>query len=115
MSIPRENLSNPQFIDTAYAKATEAIVKQKFVTEAGAIADAGEAGCPVEFDFAIGDDISVIRTGTAKVIAGAAVSVGDDVESDAQGRAITLNTGVKNGRALTAAAQAGDIIVISVP
>ena len=51
----------------------------------------------------------------AKVLAGAAVSVGDLVESNAAGRAITATSGVGNGLggvALTAASADGDIIEI---
>lgn len=51
----------------------------------------------------------------AKVEAGAAVSVGATVASDASGRAITAVSGAGNftgGKALTAAGAAGDIIEI---
>lgn len=53
--------------------------------------------------------------GIAKVVAGAAVSVGDVIASDNQGRAITAVSGAGNftaGKALTAADAAGDIIEI---
>ena len=115
MSIPREELVNPQFIDTAYAKAQETIGKHLFVTDAGTVAGAGEGGFPVQFDYVAGDDVALIRSGTAKVIAGAAVAANADVESDADGKAITLNTGKKNGRTINSAAQAGDILYITIP
>lgn len=115
MPIARENMVRAIFEDTAYVAATEALGKQLFLTELGAVAGAGEAGCVSQYDWAIGDRYSVVRVGTAKVIAGAAVAVGAYVKSDANGKAVTHDTGAINGRALTAAAQAGDVIVISVP
>lgn len=57
----------------------------------------------------------VMPGGEAKVEAGAAVSIGDLVQSDASGRAITHVSGAgvgRGGKALTAAAAAGDIITI---
>lgn len=52
--------------------------------------------------------------GTLKVTAGAAVSAGAIVRSDAQGRAIPHSgSGARLGRAKTAAAAAGDTIEIS--
>ena len=53
--------------------------------------------------------------GTCKVEAGAAITLGDKLESDSTGRAITHTTGVGDGTggtALTAAGAAGDIIDI---
>ncbi len=45
-------------------------------------------------------------------MAGAAVSVLDEVQSDSTGRAVTRTTGLALGKALTAAANAGDIIEV---
>lgn len=56
-----------------------------------------------------GDECPLAK-GIVLVEAGAAVSQGDDVESDATGRAITQSAGVTNGSAMDAAAAAGDII-----
>ncbi len=115
MSIPREDLVNAKHIDTAYAKAQVEIPKYKFATEAGTVAGAGAAGRPTIDKFAVGEAFSVVRSGTARVIAGAAVAIGADVQSDAEGRAITLDAGIRNGRALSAASVAGDVIIIQVP
>jgi hypothetical protein len=62
-----------------------------------------------------GRSASVQRGGRGKVIAGAAVSIGDALTTDGQGRAITANQApgaVQNtiGRAVTAASAAGDVI-----
>lgn len=62
-----------------------------------------------------GRSASVQRGGRGKVIAGAAVSIGDPLTTDGQGRAVTASqapgaTQNTIGRAVTAAAQAGDVI-----
>jgi hypothetical protein len=54
----------------------------------------------------------VATHGELLVEAGAAVAVGAEVESDAQGRAITRTAGVVAGVARDAAAGAGDYIRI---
>lgn len=62
-----------------------------------------EASQPVELAFA----------GIVMVAAGAAVTKGDPVTSDANGRAVTATTGqFVHGTALAAAAAAGDLIPI---
>jgi hypothetical protein len=57
--------------------------------------------------------VNIFRNGIARVVAGGAVTAGTGVESDAQGRAVTLASGVDLGTAMTAAAQAGDIIEVA--
>lgn len=58
--------------------------------------------------------VNVARTGTiSRVEAGAAVLALAEVQSDGSGRAITLDAGIALGRALTAAAEAGDIIEVA--
>lgn len=65
-----------------------------------------EAGTSTNF-------IGVQGYGIAKVEAGAAVSRGDQVTSDASGRAVTAATGNNvAGKALQAAGAAGDIIEV---
>lgn len=81
-------------------------------TGAGGLID-GIAGETV----AVGKQFGMIVPdgGEAKVEAGAAVSVGDLLESDASGKAITASTGLgkgQGGRALSAAAADGDIITV---
>ncbi|MBH2010287.1 MAG: DUF2190 family protein [Xanthomonadaceae bacterium] len=66
-------------------------------------------GVPVT-DFDAGEQAGVATHGEILVEAGAAVAVGAQVQSDASGRAITLDTGVAFGTARDAAAAAGDII-----
>jgi hypothetical protein len=57
--------------------------------------------------------VNLVRRGAiARVEAGAAVAALAEVESDSVGRAVTLASGAVQGRALTAAAAAGDIIEV---
>lgn len=55
---------------------------------------------------------TIIQTGIVQVEAGAAVTAGDDVEVDEQGRAITLAAGAKVGVAFESASAAGIIIAV---
>jgi hypothetical protein len=62
---------------------------------------------------AAGRAASVAVLGVSKVVAGAAVTAGARVQSDASGRAIAAATGdVVLGRALTAASAAGEVIEV---
>lgn len=62
---------------------------------------------------ASGRSAEVVRYGRCKVEAGAAVAAGADVSSDTAGRAITaLSNYAINGKAITAASSAGDIIEV---
>lgn len=62
-----------------------------------------------EHDAASGDKVGVITTGaTVPVTAGAAIGFGDEVESDASGRAIPLATGKPLGYALADAGNGTD-------
>jgi len=93
--------------------ATGAITSRRFVTVAGAQAAAGGNALGVaRSDAAIGEACPVDVMGTAVVEAGAAVAAGAAVEADASARAITNAAGVKLGRALEAAAAAGDFIEV---
>jgi hypothetical protein len=91
--------------------AAAAITKARFVTIGGAVPAAG-AYCPgVSNDaYAAGEQAGVITHGCPLVEAGAAVAVGAAVQTDASGRAITLDAGVSLGRALDEATAAGQFI-----
>ncbi len=61
-----------------------------------------------------GTEANVMDRGDSKVVCGAAVAIDQDVDCDAQGRAVPHTTGVVVGTALTAGAGAGSIIAIKV-
>jgi hypothetical protein len=80
-----------------------------------AAATASHVGVSSELDVASGERIEVVTHGIAYVTAGAAITLGALVTSDATGRAVAAApaTGVNNrtiGIAMEAAAAAGDII-----
>lgn len=91
--------------------AAEALTKFRMVNIAGEVVGAGETSLGVsQCSAAIGEAAPVDVLGTTEVEVGAAVALGAALESDATGRAITLASGVKVGRALKAASAAGQII-----
>lgn len=91
--------------------ATGALTRFRFANFAAATAAAADAtlGVP-NADYAAGEQAGISTHGEILVEAGAAIALGAQVQSDAQGRAITLAAGVASGRACDAAAAAGDII-----
>jgi hypothetical protein len=93
--------------------ASATVRTERFVTYAGAECGAGVASAGVSAEAGVsGDVIPVVRIGTAVVAAGAAVTAGGLVETDAQGRAINRSAGVAVGRALQAATVAGQRIEV---
>ncbi|BEU96573.1 DUF2190 family protein [Acidovorax sp. DW039] len=91
--------------------ATGPLSRFRFANFAGATAGATDAalGVPVT-SFDAGEQASVATHGEILVEAGGAVAAGAQVQSDANGRAITLAAGVAAGRARDAAGAAGEII-----
>ena len=83
----------------------------RFADYSGNVAGAGERvlGVPTT-DFSAGEQASVATHGEVLVEAGAAIAAGAEVESDANGRAVTKTTGVGSGVARDAASAAGEII-----
>jgi hypothetical protein len=86
----------------------------RFVTPAGAQAGADANTLGVTRSAGVsGDVVPVDALGTAMVEAGAAVSAGASIKSDASGRAITwASSGAKVGIALDAATASGQIIEV---
>lgn len=96
-------------------KSAGAISAHRFVTATGAQAgaDANTFGVSLASAAGAGEQVPVIVLGTATVEAGAAISAGATVKSDASGRAIPWATaGAKVGIALEAAAGAGEMIEV---
>lgn len=63
--------------------------------------------------FAKGEQASIDALGVILVEAGAAITLGAEVQCDGEGRAITLTSGKSNGWAMDAASDAGQIIRIA--
>ncbi len=94
--------------------AAGAIAAARFVTPAGAQAGADANTLGVARNAAAsGERVAVDVLGTAVVEAGAAISAGATVKSNASGQAITwASSGAKVGLALTAATAAGQMIEV---
>lgn len=91
--------------------ALVALSRFRFVSFLGGVPAAGVAVLGVATTgFDVGEQAGVNTHGEILVEAGAAITIGAEVESDATGRAVTKTTGVAFGRARDAAAAAGDII-----
>lgn len=80
----------------------------KLVLTGAADEHAGILDCPGDTD----ESVRIRVSGVAKVVAGAAITTGDGVESDAAGKLRTLTTGPLVGIALEAAGADGDIISV---
>ena len=93
--------------------ATAALAQNRAVTGVGAVPAAG-ARCLgfTNNPAAVGERVPVAAVGTAPAEAGAAFANEAELELDAQGRVITRTTGVKVGRAMQAAAAAGQVVEI---
>lgn len=93
--------------------ATAALTQHRAATGLGALPAAG-ARCLgfADVSAAIGERVSVATLGTAIAEAGAAFADDAALEVDVAGRVITKTTGVTVGRALGAAAAAGQMVEI---
>ena len=104
-------LYKPLLIDSVLASAD--LPKQRFISFNGTVSGAGEKAygiCDVETES--GQYAPIATTGILLVEAGGTIAVGDEVTSDANGKAITLGNNQKsNGYALDAGAD-GDVIRI---
>lgn len=99
-----------QILMAATVTAAAAITKQRFVDYAGAVANANAVLGVANASYDAGEQAGVSTHGLVLVEAGGAVSAGAQVQSDATGRAITLDAGVPVGRAVDAATGAGALI-----
>lgn len=91
--------------------ATATLTQFRAVTVAGAQAGAAANSLgPCMNGGVSGDAVPVVALGTGIGEAGAAITAGSLLETDAQGRYITRASGAIVGRALTAAGAAGDQI-----
>ncbi len=106
-------MQTEQILMTTSEKATTAIKRLRLVNFQGGQAEDGEATLgTANADYSPGEQAGVNTHGSLLVEAGAAIAQGVQVQSDAQGRAITLASGVAAGRTRDAATAAGEIIRI---
>jgi hypothetical protein len=100
---------NPTLVISMTAAAD--LTRNRFIGADGDVCAAGALSPGIcEYAAAAGEQACVNARGLIIVEAGAAITAGAEVESDALGRAITLDTGKSNGQALDSAAVAGDLI-----
>lgn len=95
--------------------AAAALTQRRFATSAGTVPAAG-VWCPgvANANYDIGEQAGLDTHGIIPVEAGAAVALDAEIQCDASGRAITKAAGIGLGRALDAAAAAGDVIRVKV-
>ncbi|MAQ99924.1 MAG: DUF2190 domain-containing protein [Oceanospirillaceae bacterium] len=94
--------------------AAAALAQRRFVGFDGDVCAAEAKALGVtEYAADSGDQASVNASGVILVEAGGAIAVGAQVESDANGKAVTIASGASNGYALDAAAADGDVIRIA--
>lgn len=97
---------------TSVVAAVE-LTRRRFVGFDGNVcANGAKALAVVEADTAAGNVAPANVLGVILVEAGAAISAGAEVQSDASGKAITKAAGVSNGIAWDVATAAGDVIRI---
>lgn len=87
--------------------------RYRFADFAGGICGAGRRALgTVEVDTVADNMAPISALGICLVITGGAVTAGVEVESDADGCAVTLDAGAANGVAMDGATAAGDVIRI---
>lgn len=101
-------MSQSHSLLTLSVLATVALANSTFITAGGAVATAaGNAFGVARSDGAIGALVPTDVLGTAEVIAGGAIAANAYVQVGANGKAITLASGIAVGIALQAAAGDG--------
>lgn len=94
-------------------KAAAAIAQNRFVTFAGAVAGAGAfAAGPAYMKAAANEHVAVTVAGSAPAVAGAAISIGDELQVGADGKVITKAAGKRVAFAQEAAAADGDELLV---
>lgn len=92
------------------------VAAEVFVGVTGALVAAGAKPAGVN-DYAViaGDDQLINTFGVVRVLSGAAVAAGAEIEVDIAGKAITLAAGIVCGMAFTAATGANQVINVRIP
>ncbi len=104
-------MTTEKIVLTITVPASTALPALRYVNFAGAVPAAGQRTLGIaNADYDAGEQAGVNTHGELLVLAGAAIAVGAEVESDAQGRAVPRSTGVAAGVARDAATAAGERI-----
>lgn len=108
--------SNPNSQFQAFAAGEDLSTKQNHFVKLDSngklvVATDGERGFPLVDYPSLGEYGTFQIIGRAKIVAGDAIAVWDDLTSDSQGRAVTADTGdAVSAIALEAASAAGEVI-----
>ncbi len=103
----------PTYLFRETIAAAAPLAENRFVTTLGTVPAAGARVIGVGVQKAVaGEMIAATVIGTELVVAGGPVAKGAAVETDAEGRAVTMASGTKAGIALSAAAAAGEMIEV---
>lgn len=98
------------------AEAGADVARRRFVklnaSEKGVQTGEGESAVGVSMNDPKSGEVLEIADGIVMVEAGAAITAGTDVQSDADGKAITKDAGIKAGTALTSASAAGELVTV---
>jgi hypothetical protein len=94
--------------------STAGTFEKRFLKGDGSLCRAGERAIGVSTNStdAAGKTIGTMITGVALVEAGGSVTANSEVESDANGKAVTISTGKANGIALNSASAGEDLRVV---
>jgi len=96
-------------------EAGAAVTKFRMIGANGQHCGAGAKAVGItQIDADSGDQFPVMTYGIAIVEAGGAVTAGAEIESDANGKVVTLSAGKANGQALDSASTDGDLIRVKV-
>lgn len=102
---------SPIFVMSVTAAAD--LIQNRFIGLDGDVCGAGEKALgTADMDAAAGEQATANVLGCILVEAGGAIAAQSEVESNANGQAITKSSGIGNGFALDAASAAGDVIRI---
>jgi hypothetical protein len=96
-------------------KATAILPPKRFVRADGTVCALNARAIGVSYgNYAIGEPAAVITSGITGVETGGAFASGDEITSDATGRAIVAGSGKVNGIALDASTGAGQFVAVKV-
>ncbi len=107
-------MKTQQILLTTSILATAALSRMRLVGFNGGVCASGaKALGTCEATTSVGEQAPVNMAGALLVEAAGPITVGAEVESDANGCAVAKTTGISNGWAMDAATAAGDVIRVA--